>query len=176
MYVYTQLHNSTHPHHTTPLKSKTKQGGYIRRNYHANCAARAEPSFHPNIGVDRYWSPPDFHPSAAGAETPRPDATEAGGFGGGMTSQSLAATTTWRMGATGGRGQGQQQPLLHRVPRRDDGVFVRLAEDDLARRERNLAALTMVRVVFIILMGLGGWCTRVYVYVCIYVTEHNHES
>lgn len=127
--THTHIHKLNHP-----------QGGYIRRDYHANCALQPEYPFQPNIGVDRYWAPPDFYPSNGSygyePDSPRPDAagSTAGGF-----SVTSALTATHRL-----TGRTQQQPLLHRVPRQDDGVFVRLAEDDLVKRERNLAALTMV--------------------------------
>jgi hypothetical protein len=90
--------------------------------------------------VDKYWTPPDFYPSA---QTPRPDATTAAAASTGFSvTASLAATTT-RFGQSR---LDDSQPLLHRVPRQDDQVFVRLAEDDLRRREQNLAALTRVCV------------------------------
>lgn len=110
--------------------------------------------------MDRYWAPPDFYPSNGEyighgePDSPRPDAAILRGMGAASTggfslTSALTATRgaggetgTWRLG--GRQGQKQKQPLLHRVPRQDDGVFVRLAEDDLVRRERNLAALTMV--------------------------------
>lgn len=147
--------------HTQPPTTKP-QGGYIRRNYHANCATEPQFPFQPNIGVDRYWAPPEFYPSNGECgygepDSPRPDATTLRGVGaaastsGFTLTSALAATRgaggeagTWRLGGKGQGQQQQQQPLLHRVPRQDDGVFVRLAEDDLVRRERNLAALTMV--------------------------------